>query len=383
MQPDPEGRSADLLQKILDRMENTTSVRRDPFPPTPLGFAVRVNTLWISSLVFSLAAASIGILMKQWLRDFVSSSASAPRESARIRTYRHQGLRKWRIRHIIAFLPILLQIALTLFFVGLLDLLWSLNTTVAGVLTCFVSASLMFLVVTTILPSIWPSSPHRSPQALAIYYLVQGIFRLFVKFLNFFFAERIMNRPWPIYLPPTNLFKRRWRRLREWLIYVQARPVQNWRQRERYLVAEPSLEAKLEQELLVGTDQVFMDDKFLEETIRPCLAQVDTPIAENCLLEILAHRAHIQCNGKLTWKSFSVEDRGMFTLLDLVIDVLYRMDPAEEEKIVKMMDIFEGAGCVVLLPSVSKTRTWKLYTIGRTSSSAPSSLATKEWPEKP
>ena len=135
------------------------------------------------SLVFSLASASVGILAKQWLREYVSRTSSSPREAARIRQFRYSGLIRWHVPEIIAFLPVLLQLSLAFFFVGMLDLLWQLNTIVAGVITFFVSLSLAFLVVTTILPSIAKDSPHRSPQALSVYLLRQWFVGLVISVL--------------------------------------------------------------------------------------------------------------------------------------------------------------------------------------------------------
>ncbi|OBZ73635.1 hypothetical protein A0H81_06409 [Grifola frondosa] len=205
---------------------------------------VRINVLWFSSLVFSLVSASIGILTKQWLREYTSGAASSPRENARIRQFRHEGFVSWRIPETIALLPILLQIALVLFFVGLLDLLWSLHPVVAGV---------------------------------------------------------------------------------------------GWREREKAIVR--SSEPHLDHHILAGADATFMDDEFLENTVRPCINDTDCTAALNCLYEILDHRADSIVDGVPHWKHCEDVDGGINMLLHLVVDILPRIDPTNEACIIRTLTI--------------------------------------------
>ena len=121
-----------------------------PFRPT--AFAVRLNTMWFSSLVCSLLSASLGLLVKQWLREYLAGSSNISRESIRIRQYRYEGLRKWHVPEVIMCLPILLQASLVLFFIGLLDLLWTLHPVVATVTTAILAALMLFVATTTLLP---------------------------------------------------------------------------------------------------------------------------------------------------------------------------------------------------------------------------------------
>ncbi|KAI0340811.1 hypothetical protein BDW22DRAFT_1299146, partial [Trametopsis cervina] len=88
-----------------------------PFKPTP--GVVRVNTLWFSSLVVSLSAASLGIFVKQWLRAYLAFSTASPQGQLRARQFRHAGMETWRVYGIAASLPLLIQVALGLFFIGL------------------------------------------------------------------------------------------------------------------------------------------------------------------------------------------------------------------------------------------------------------------------
>ncbi|OCH87109.1 hypothetical protein OBBRIDRAFT_851188, partial [Obba rivulosa] len=139
-------------------------------PPNIPAWTVWVNTLWFCSLILSLSAASIGLFVRQWLASYTGRSSSDSQESAFIHYMRYdEGFVPWRVPEIMAMLPILLQLALVLFLVGLVVFLRTLNTIVAGFATSLVAALLLFSSFTTIAPTFWPQCPYKSPQALAFF----------------------------------------------------------------------------------------------------------------------------------------------------------------------------------------------------------------------
>lgn len=73
----------------------------------------------------------------------------------------------------IVFLPILLQLSLAMFFIGLLFQLWSLDILIAQISTALVVITLTFLIGTSLLPAFFRSCPYRSPQAYAFYLSVK------------------------------------------------------------------------------------------------------------------------------------------------------------------------------------------------------------------
>ncbi|KAI0758815.1 hypothetical protein C8Q74DRAFT_1158342, partial [Fomes fomentarius] len=122
-----------------------------PAPPAPR-WAVWLNTLWFSSLIFSLSAASVGIMVKQWLNEYSTGLFGDSRHFARLRQHRLRNLEKWHVAEIVAVLPVLLQIALVLFFGGLLILLWGLNSDVAAVASALVGLLFVFTIGSSIIP---------------------------------------------------------------------------------------------------------------------------------------------------------------------------------------------------------------------------------------
>ncbi len=116
--------------------------------PPPERWVVWLNAVWFASLILSLSAASVGIMVKQWLNQYSSCLSGSSQHIARLRQHRLNSLLKWRVGRIIAFLPILLQMGAVLFFAGLLVLLWALHHTVAIVASTLVGALASFLVGT-------------------------------------------------------------------------------------------------------------------------------------------------------------------------------------------------------------------------------------------
>ncbi|KAI0791005.1 hypothetical protein C8Q75DRAFT_697723, partial [Abortiporus biennis] len=145
----------------------------DPASFKPDKTIIQINILWFSSLVFSLVTASLGMLVKQWLREYLSGDHSSPRIHARVRQFRYHGLSKWRVFEIMAILPTLLQIALILFLVGLIEFLNSIHREVAMVIAAVVGLWFTVYAVTTILPTLYPQCPYKSPQARVLYNIIR------------------------------------------------------------------------------------------------------------------------------------------------------------------------------------------------------------------
>ncbi|KAI1783248.1 hypothetical protein LXA43DRAFT_1134034, partial [Ganoderma leucocontextum] len=188
LQPGPNDPTFAILEQIAVQLNsfsiytqfiNSTQPSRSldqiqaPFVPPASG--IWINSLWFSSLVCSLASASIALIVKQWLNGLSIGLSGNSRESARLRQYRLNGLLRWRVGTIIFFPSILLQVALVLFLAGLLVFLWSLHPTVAISASWLVGALFLFLLVVTVVPAIWLDCCYRSPQAVAVYVAFRAV----------------------------------------------------------------------------------------------------------------------------------------------------------------------------------------------------------------
>ena len=165
-----------LLAEISAKLSGNVPTRRleepfnlnlatSPAPFTPPLSAIVINSLWFVSLVAALSSAFIGILVKQWLREYMRPISLTPIDALSIRQLHYQALKDWGVVEIISFLPLLLQASLALFLVGLLYFLWTLQSVVAGILTAVIGVIFVFYIATTILPALQSSCPYKSPQS--------------------------------------------------------------------------------------------------------------------------------------------------------------------------------------------------------------------------
>ncbi|GJE99253.1 hypothetical protein PsYK624_155030 [Phanerochaete sordida] len=136
-----------------------------PFPDdlpfeTPL-WALRVNGLWFASLVISLSTASFGMLVKQWLIEYMAMEWISPEERLRARQYRYAGLKAWRVFEIAAMLPLLLHLSLGLFFVGLCFYTAAANKTIGRSTLPLVLGWAFFALLTVVAPLASPRCPYK------------------------------------------------------------------------------------------------------------------------------------------------------------------------------------------------------------------------------
>ncbi|KAI0742986.1 hypothetical protein C8Q80DRAFT_946630 [Daedaleopsis nitida] len=156
--------------------------------PAPERAYVWLNALWFSSLILSLSAASLAIMIKQWLNEFKYSGSvsgtSLPTEMVRLRQYRLNSLTKWHVAEIVAFLPVLLQVALAVFLIGLLILLFTLNRTVANVATILVGFLTLVTSVTMLLPSFTEDCCYLSPPVVALASIIHTLRLTYLKLVR-------------------------------------------------------------------------------------------------------------------------------------------------------------------------------------------------------
>lgn len=204
LQPDQAEITSTVLLSIHHQLNNliaqnaTTISLPEPFPdPSGKGFAapaflVNVNICWFLSLTFSLTTVLTGILCLQWIQSYQRIDVSAPGEATvALRYFRLQGLRYWRVPDIIALLPVLLQAALSLFFIGMFLFLWNFNKRVARAVGGAAGITVGFLLFTTFAPGvelafslrylqperagIYSQCPYKSAQSWALRPLFLGI----------------------------------------------------------------------------------------------------------------------------------------------------------------------------------------------------------------
>ncbi|KAG8941515.1 hypothetical protein FRC03_004386, partial [Tulasnella sp. 419] len=161
----------DLLRVLIHNQGHPA----DPISPSSPSSATsshttRVNALFFASLCSSLFTAFGAVLGKQWLNHYKKEGKRmTPADRARERQRKFMGLDYWRLEQVVETLPILLQISLFFFLAALVEFIWPLDSTVAGIIAMFSIISVGFLIITTVISVISPSAPFQTRFSAVIY----------------------------------------------------------------------------------------------------------------------------------------------------------------------------------------------------------------------
>ena len=273
LQPPATDPSLDVLRQIAAQLQApygnaTQPAFVQPGPDAASRFdipqsAIVLNILWFSSLILSLSTATIGIMVKQWTHEFRVGLSGSSMELARLRQLRLNRLIKWRVASIVALLPLLLQLSLVLFFIGLLVLLWSLHATVALQATVLVGVVVTFIFGAPILAAFSGDCAFVSPPTHVLFYIFRRIK-----------AHRILSPVWWVLhnasyhvgqirvLP--GWIREHLSRLQHWAYNARRTWLLTWRVKEKYHVALDVMQ--LDVDMMVTAYDVTMDERFLSHT---------------------------------------------------------------------------------------------------------------------
>lgn len=177
LSPDSGFQTVQLLTQLVTKnytvsrgfINSTAPSSTLPFEPPP--HALTINRLWFSSLILTLATASIGILIKQWLREYkgVNTSMFAGLLARiRIRQLREPTLKKWKVFEIAGALPLLIQTALLLFFVGMCYFTRSIHVSIGQSSISFVAGWAFFIAATAFAPVVSSDCPWKVTSFLSV-----------------------------------------------------------------------------------------------------------------------------------------------------------------------------------------------------------------------
>ncbi|SJK98234.1 uncharacterized protein ARMOST_01495 [Armillaria ostoyae] len=180
------------IQRALASGATVDTVNSSPYDPSsvfvPSIGSIWVNGLWFTSLVLSLTTALIAVLVKQWLHYYVALPSGTPREHSHVRQFRYMGFQQWHVLVIVGLLPVLMHIALAIFFVGLVVFLIPLRVSLSWVIGSISIIVYAAYVITAILPIISPQCPYHTPLSDLTYatytYLTRQLIPRFCFSLN-------------------------------------------------------------------------------------------------------------------------------------------------------------------------------------------------------
>ncbi len=157
-----------------------------------------VNGLWFTSLSLSLATALVAVLVKQWLHHYLALPSGTPQERSHVRQYRYGGFQKWHVLVIVGLLPVLMHLALGIFFVGLTVFLVPLRPGLSWVIGIGTVAAYTTYLITIFLPILYPKCPYRTPLSDLVYFPYHYITQdLFPKHVRPLFVKEVQ---WPNFM---------------------------------------------------------------------------------------------------------------------------------------------------------------------------------------
>uniref|UniRef100_A0A0W0GAY5 DUF6535 domain-containing protein n=1 Tax=Moniliophthora roreri TaxID=221103 RepID=A0A0W0GAY5_MONRR len=211
---DPADTMVTLLTHLISVQVN--GPQSASFEPTQFkadASSIRINVFWFLSLILSLTSALFGLLCKQWVREHQRDTTTrTPGEALALRQLRRDSFEKWGVSSFLSALPILLEVALLFFFVGVLDLLWNRHHVPFAVCFAAISFSAGLYFLTALLPTLTVPRdqmddiinkrfnqlsyqficPYKSPQAWLVYRLFSIILHPLLKIpaINDFLREK-------------------------------------------------------------------------------------------------------------------------------------------------------------------------------------------------
>lgn len=177
LQQDTGQTSVSLLLQLSSQTANSSQPAASLPDFQPPNSAVWINSLWFLSLILSLTSALFGMIAKQWLREYMEWTTTSwlPQRTITLRQKRFEAFEEYKVPAIIATIPALLEVALILFFSGLIIFLWTINRTVAGVSIAAIGTSITLAILATVLPVFHRRCPYKSPTGWACLRLVWPI----------------------------------------------------------------------------------------------------------------------------------------------------------------------------------------------------------------
>ncbi|KIM20657.1 hypothetical protein M408DRAFT_30178 [Serendipita vermifera MAFF 305830] len=181
----------------INNMGNTSNL---PFaPPTfvPTSTAISINCFLFSSLGTSLMAALAAVVSLQWIADYdaaITRGGSSPADRARRRQFRFAGVINWKMDEIIASLPLLLYSSVALFWIGAMQWMYKLHSTVGSIVAGGTAMAVLFYVSTTLIAAVYVSAPFKTPLSRGIYRAYQSAVYLVHELLSAFLQKPMVSR---------------------------------------------------------------------------------------------------------------------------------------------------------------------------------------------
>ena len=218
LSPDSGDQTVALLAQISNQLANSpngtySNTANQSSPPS--ASMIWVISMWLMSLIFSLASALIASLLQEWARRYVETpNEGMPNRRARVRSFMFLGTELYKMRNIVQIGFSLLHFSVYLFFGGLVILFHTINMEVAFTVDVAVGVCGLAYFMLSILPCLDVACPYRTPMSYMLWYPLHAVLSLLALCLRWF----LVNLHGCLFQPsPDPVMTRRQRILTGWL----------------------------------------------------------------------------------------------------------------------------------------------------------------------
>ncbi|KAJ6548110.1 hypothetical protein DFH09DRAFT_828761, partial [Mycena vulgaris] len=125
-------------------IEIQPELRQGPDNPAPRTLVVVAQGFLYISLFSTLLVALLAVLGKQWIMHYVAAGSRGTLEERGVERQRKtDGLAKWKFDMVMQMFPLLLQLGLLLFSIALSLYLWTVHSSIAGIVLTFTSMGII------------------------------------------------------------------------------------------------------------------------------------------------------------------------------------------------------------------------------------------------
>jgi len=165
LEQDPMDITQDVLIYQTQMMRNSSLGPYVPADFSPPEYIVVVNALFYASLGVMILAAFIAVLIKSWVWEFDRGlrAMSLLEQRAKTREFRYLGMERWKLPEMVAVLPLLIQLSLLRFSIGLVAFLFQISTPSFSITMVIFGVGVLYYAITTSISVFVASSPFHSP----------------------------------------------------------------------------------------------------------------------------------------------------------------------------------------------------------------------------
>jgi len=197
LEPDPMDIIQDVLIYQTQMMRNSSLGPYIPADFSPPEYIVIVNALFYASLGVMILAAFIAMLIKSWVREFDRGlrAMSLPEQRAKTREFRYLGMERWKLPEMVAILPLLIQLSLLLFSIGLVIFLFHIDKPSFGITMVIFGVGVLYYAITTSISVFVASSPFHSPLSRTLGAAFRHAHTHFCPHIDYFLSRHMDTTP--------------------------------------------------------------------------------------------------------------------------------------------------------------------------------------------